>query len=103
MVPAQPLAAELKLSSEEELLLLRSVAPRFSVQICLICISRETLLLDKEILNFPGGPSRHLFAFHLGVPWVVEPDWATGPVPFPEVAQLPQYCIFCGCPVVLVL
>lgn len=73
-MPPQPLAAELKTSSKEELLIPSSGAPRFSVQICLICISRETPLFDKEILTFPGLPrgslSRGLFPFHLGVPWL---------------------------------
>lgn len=71
MMPPQPLAAELKTSSKEELLIPRSVAPRFSVQIGLICISQETPLFDREILTFLGGPSRQPFPhfpFHLGVP-----------------------------------
>lgn len=67
-MPPQPLAAELKTSSKEELLIPRSVAPRFSVQIGLISISRETLLFGREILTFLGGPSRQpfrgVFPFH---------------------------------------
>lgn len=61
MVLPQPLAAELKTNSKEKLLIPRSVAPRFSVQICLICISWETPLFDKAILTFPGGPLRQPF------------------------------------------
>lgn len=61
MVPPQPLAAELEMSSKGELLIPSSAAPRFSVQFCLICFSRETPLFDKEILTFLGGPLRQAF------------------------------------------
>lgn len=77
-MPPQPLAAELKTSSKEELLIPRSVALRFSVQIGLISISRETLLFGREILTFLGGPSRQpfrgVFPFIpelLGLFWIV--------------------------------
>lgn len=61
MVPLQPLVAELKTGSKEELLIRSSVAPRFSVEICLICILWETPLFDKEIFSSLGGPLRQLF------------------------------------------
>lgn len=61
-MPLQPLVAELKTSSKEELSVSSSEAPRFSVQICLICFLWEKPLFDKEILSSLGGPSRQLFS-----------------------------------------
>lgn len=61
MVPLQPLVAELKTGLKEELLIQSSVTPRFSVQICLICVLWKTPLFDEEILSSLGGPLRQLF------------------------------------------